>query len=37
MILYKKQIIRIFTDLKKLKEDGIWFDGVKKEGELVKW
>ena len=37
MILYKKQIIKIFTDLEKLKEDGIWYDGIKKEGKYKKW
>ena len=37
MIFYKKQIIRIFTDLENLKIDGIWYSGIKKEGEHKIW
>ena len=33
----RKQIIKVFTDLKKLKEDGIWFSGIEGEGEYKEW
>ena len=32
-----QQIIDIFTDFKKLKEKGIWFDGKEWEGEYKQW
>ena len=38
MILYKKQIIRIFTDLENLKQhNGIWYSGIKGEGKYNYW
>ena len=33
----KKQIIGVFTNLKELKEDGIWFDGIENKGEFKSW
>ena len=32
-----QQIINIFTDLKRLKYNGIWFDSVEGEGEYKAW
>jgi len=36
MTLYKRQIVKIFTDYKKLTTyDGIWMDGTEGDGELI--
>ena len=37
MNVMKKQIKDVFTNLKKLKESGIWFSGIEKEGEYKTW
>ena len=37
MNVIKQQIKDVFTDLDKLKEDGIWFDGKKDKGEYKRW
>jgi len=37
MIFKYKQIINIFTNLKRSKQGGIWFDGIENEGEFKKW
>jgi len=37
MNLKKQQIKKVFTNLSELKDDGIWFDGIKKIGEFKRW
>lgn len=37
MNLKYKQIQDCFTDLQKLKTNGIWFSGYKREGEYKEW
>lgn len=37
MNIMKQQIDEIFTDLQRLKETGIWFNGYELEGEYKKW
>ena len=37
MNLKYKQIIGVFENLKVLKQDGIWFSGVKNKGEYKEW
>ena len=32
-----EQIKQVFTDLDKLKQDGIWFSGIEGEGEYKEW
>ena len=33
----REYIKRVFEDLNKLKQEGIWFSGVEKEGEYKTW
>ena len=33
----RKQIIKVFADLKKLKVEGIWFSGIEGEGKYKQW
>jgi len=45
MIIYKdmyrtikrEQIIEVFTNIKSLKEKGIWYSGIKGEGKFRQW
>ena len=37
MNVMKQQIKKMFANLKELKEDGIWFDGERLEGEYKQW
>ena len=37
MKLSRQQIIKVFTELERLKKEGIWFSGIKGKGEYKEW